>query len=61
MLNPAPDSAIEAARDFGIDLSLLIERLRMTPEERLRALQKAMIEFEQIRGAAKKMHEQTDD
>lgn len=49
---PPPGSAIEAARDFGIDLTLLIERLRLTPDERVRRLQQAMIAFSQIRGAA---------
>ena len=32
--NPAPGSRIEAAKEFGIDLSLLIEQLRLTPAER---------------------------
>ena len=48
---PPPGSAIEAARDFGIDLTLLIERLRLTPDERVRQLQQAMIILSQIRGA----------
>ncbi len=42
LMNPAPGSAIEAAREFGIDLTLIIERLRLTPEERVRELQRAM-------------------
>lgn len=50
--NPKPGSAIAAARDFGIDLTLLIERLRLTPEERLRRLQQAMTSLSQIRGIA---------
>lgn len=33
--NPAPGSRIAAARDFGVDLTLLIERLRLTPEQRV--------------------------
>ncbi len=53
---PAPGSAIEAARDFGIDLTLLIERLRLTPDERVRRLQQAMITLSQIRGAAHGAH-----
>lgn len=52
LLNPAPGSCIAAARDFGIDLTLLVERLRLTPEERLRALQQAMSELSNIRVAA---------
>jgi hypothetical protein len=31
LLDPAADGAIEAAREFGTDLSLLVERLRRTP------------------------------
>jgi hypothetical protein len=50
--HPLAGTAIDQAREFGIDLSLLIERLRLTPDERVRQLQKTMIELEQIRGAA---------
>ena len=60
LLNPAPGGRIEAARDFGIDLTLLIERLRLTPEERVRALQQAGSALAQIRGATSK-HKQADD
>ena len=60
LLNPAPGSAIAAARDFGIDLTLLIERLRLTPEERVRALQQVSFALTQIRGAARK-HKQADN
>ena len=58
--NPPPGSRIEAARDYGIDLTLLIERLRLTPEERVRDLQRAINSFDKIRGQARqnpsKMH-----
>lgn len=37
LLDPKPGSRIAAARDFGIDLSLLVENLRLTPAERLRS------------------------
>lgn len=50
--NPPPGSRIETARDFGIDLSLLIELLRKTPEERVRNLQRVFEELEKIRGKA---------
>ena len=50
--NPPPGSRIEAARDFGIDLTLLIERLRKTPEQRVRDLQQAIEGLEKIRGKA---------
>lgn len=55
LLNPPPNSAIARARDFGIDLTLLIERLQLTPEERVSCLQQEMMAFDQIRGKAKKM------
>jgi hypothetical protein len=51
--HPAPGSRIAAARDYGIDLTLLIENLRLTPEERIDKLQSAMDAFEEIRGAAR--------
>ena len=58
LLHPVPGSAIAAARDFGIDLSLLAARLRRTPEERLQDLQEVMGWHKQIRGAARKAHGQ---
>jgi hypothetical protein len=53
LINPPPGSALEAARDFGVDLTLLAERLRLSPEERLRDLQQLMRDLERIRGAAR--------
>jgi hypothetical protein len=53
LINPPPGSALEAARNFGIDLSLLAERPRLSPEERLRDLQQVMRALEQTRGAAR--------
>jgi len=52
--NPAPGSRIEAAKKFGVDLTLLTELLRLTPEERLRKLQRASQAIESIRGAARR-------
>lgn len=37
-LNPAPGSAAARAVEFGIDLTLTLENLRLTPEERIRKL-----------------------
>lgn len=34
--NPPRGSRIAAARDYGIDLTLLIENLRLTPAERIK-------------------------
>ena len=42
LLNPRPGSKIAAARDFGIDLSLLVRQLRLTPQERIDELQSSM-------------------
>jgi hypothetical protein len=39
-LNPAPGSAAARAVEFGIDLTLTVENLRLTPEERIRKLDK---------------------
>jgi len=37
-LNPPPGSAAARAAEFGIDLTLTVEHLRLTPEERIRKL-----------------------
>jgi hypothetical protein len=55
--NPPHGSRAAAARDFGIDLTLLIENLRCTPEERLRHLESAANDFEKIRGIARRRSE----
>jgi hypothetical protein len=34
--NPPPGSAIEAAKNFGVDLLATLENLRLTPSERIR-------------------------
>ena len=38
LMDPKPGTAAAAARDFGIDLSLTVSNLRLTPEERIRKL-----------------------
>ena len=52
LLDPHPGSCIEAARAYGVDLTLLVERLRRTPEERVRDLQRAISGLEAMRGKA---------
>jgi hypothetical protein len=37
-LNPPPGSAAARAVEFGIDLTLTLQNLRLTPEERIRKL-----------------------
>lgn len=49
LLNPRPGSKIAAAKEFGIDLTLLVRRLKMTPEERLRELDDFIDTVEQVR------------
>jgi hypothetical protein len=38
LLNPPPGSAAARAVEFGIDLTLTVENLRLTPEQRVRKL-----------------------
>jgi len=37
-LNPPPGSAAARAVEFGIDLTLTLQNLRLTPEQRIRKL-----------------------
>ena len=48
---------IQAAKDFGIDISLLQERLKKTPTERLRDHAQFHQFVSSIRGAALKRHD----
>ena len=50
--NPAPGSRIAAAKEFGIDLTLLIEQLRISPAERLHKLQQTAESLGPLRGIA---------
>lgn len=42
VMNPPPGSEIEAAKEYGVDLSLNLRSLAMTPAERVRAMQDAL-------------------
>jgi hypothetical protein len=53
--HPSPGSRIEAAQKFGIDLTLLIENLRLSPAERVAAMHQAVVAAEQVRGAARRL------
>lgn len=63
LLDPKPGGKIEAARDFGIDLTMLAENLRYTPAERIKRNDQAvnsMLKFEQaVRRAKKKIKAET--
>ncbi len=54
LLHPVPGSRIDAARKQGVDLTLLIEQLRLTPAERARKLEVASTVLEQVRGIARR-------
>ena len=51
--NPAPGGHIEAAKKFGVDMTLLIEQLRLEPGERVRRLHDLAQTAERVRGAAR--------
>ena len=54
LLSPRPGSKIDAARDFGIDLTLVVSRLRQTPQERIDGLQSGMKFLAELERARKK-------
>lgn len=53
-LKPDP---IQAAKDFGIDLTLLYENLKLSPTERLKKHQEFHSFVDSIRGIAWKKHD----
>jgi hypothetical protein len=54
LLHPEHGSQRDNARRFGVDLTLLIAQLRLTPADRVRKLESASTELEKIRGAARR-------
>jgi len=51
LIDPKPGTAAAAARDFGIDLSLTVSNLRLTPEERIKRLDEFQAEIRELRQA----------
>ena len=51
LIDPKPGTAAAAARDFGIDLSLTVSNLRLTPEERIKKLDQCQASLKEIRRA----------
>ena len=51
LLNPRPGTAAARAREFGVDLSLTLSNLRLTPEERLLRLERARELLKEIEAA----------
>lgn len=54
LLNPKPGSKAAAAQEFGIDLTLLVRQLRLTPQQRLDELQSSIKSVEGLIKARKK-------
>ncbi len=54
LLHPKAGSKIAEARDYGIDLTQIVENLRLTPEKRIEKLQDAMIGFDELRRTARR-------
>lgn len=61
MLNPRPGSKIAEAVKYGLDLTLVVENLRRTPQERLENLQASMIGLEKLRQEASKSRSELND
>lgn len=51
LIEPRPGTAAAVARDFGIDLSLTVSNLRMTPHERVKRLDEFQHEMRLLRQA----------
>ena len=49
LIEPKPGTAAARARDFGIDLSLTVTNLRLTPEERIRHLDRHVDGIRELR------------
>jgi hypothetical protein len=54
LLNPQPGGAIERAIRHGVDPTLMIEQLALTPAERGRNLESAVRSLNQVRGIARR-------
>ncbi len=53
VVNPPVGSKIAAARDFGIDLTLALHKLELSPDERLRELAPAQAFISALRRSAR--------
>jgi len=52
--HPKPGGKIWAAREYGVDLTLLMASLKRSPGERLADLQSVMRDLEHLRSAVRK-------
>jgi hypothetical protein len=55
--HPRPGSRIAEAQQYGVDLSLLIENLRLTPAERASRMHDVIATVDQVRGAVRRRSE----
>jgi len=55
-LNPPAGSAAARAAEFGTDLTLTLEHLRLTPEERIRKLDNFIEGVAKLRASARLHH-----
>ena len=53
--DPKPGTAAAFARDFGIDLTLVIDRLRRSPEQRIRQLDEMRDGINNLKAVARKV------
>lgn len=47
--NPPPNSKTAAARDFGVDLFLLLRWLKLSPQERIETARQRMVFLEEVK------------
>ena len=52
--NLIPGGKIEAATEFGVDVTLLIEQIKISPAERARKMHALAQSAESVRGIARK-------
>ncbi len=52
-LNPPPGSAAARAVEFGVDLTLTLKNLRLTPEDRIRKLDDHIAGISKLKATAK--------
>jgi hypothetical protein len=54
-LNPPPGSAAARAVEFGIDLTLTLENLRLSPEQRIRKLDNFILAVQRLKAFARRV------
>src|SRR2546421_6875564 len=53
LIEPKPGTAAARARDFGVDLSLTVSNLRLTPHERVKRLDEFQQDMKLLREAVR--------